>query len=169
MIETLTLWGGYCVLALAYLLMFVGILGTVVPVIPGVALVFLAAWFIAWFDAYAYITPNVVIFFGALAALAFIIDYVGQIFGAKRAGASAAGLTGTLVGTIVGLFFGLVGIFVFPVIGAFLGELYAKRGLREAGQISLQTSIAMIVVMVAKLAIAASMTGYVFWARFFAL
>lgn len=168
MIEVLSSWGALCVLATAYALLFVGVLGTVVPVIPGVALVFLAAWFIAWFDDYAYLGRDVVIVFGVLAAIAFLIDYLGQMFGAKKAGASKYGVAGTLAGTVAGLFFGIAGIFVLPVVGAFIGEMYATRNLRTAGRISFKTSMAMILAMVFKLAIACAMVGYVFYARFLA-
>ena len=86
--------------------------------------------------------------------------------GAQKAGATKLGLTGAFVGTIVGIPFGLVGIFLFPVIGAFVGEMIGHRDMRKAGKVSWATWIGMIAGIAAKLAIAFIMIGIMCVMRF---
>ena len=169
MMELLSQWFSWCLLGIAWLSMFAGALGTVIPVIPGIAMIFAAAWFIGWYEDFVYFSPLMIVIYGLLAAAASLIDYLGQIWGAKRAGASKEGLLGTTIGTIAGLFCGLAGVFVLPAVGAFIGEVYAARSLRDAGKISFKTWIAMIAVIVIKLAMAFGMIGYAVYARFFTI
>ena len=103
---------------------------------------------------------------GVLTVISLIIDWVSQTMGAQKAGATKLGLTGAFVGTIVGIPFGLVGIFLFPVIGAFVGEMIGHRDMRKAGKVSWATWIGMIAGIAAKLAIAFIMIGIMCVMRF---
>ena len=81
----------------------------------------------------------------------------------ERAGASKEGILGSLIGTVVGVFLGgIVGILIMPLVGAAIGEFWAKRDLLHAGRVGLATWIGMIIGTVVKVALAFTMTGTLF-------
>ena len=144
---------------LAFLLIACGIAGTIIPALPGIPMIFIGGWIIAYVDDYAHMGTGTLIFLGVLTALSILIDWVSQTMGAQKAGATKLGLTGALIGTIVGIPFGLVGIFLFPVIGAFAGEMIGHRDMRKATKVSWATWVGMIAGIAAKVAIAFIMIG----------
>ena len=92
-----------------------------------------------------------------------VVDTVAQTAGAQRAGASKEGILGSLIGTVVGVFLGgIVGILIMPLVGAAIGEFWAKRDLLHAGRVGLATWIGMIIGTVVKVALAFTMTGTLF-------
>ena len=161
--EVLMTYGLY---ALAAVFIVCGVAGTIVPALPGIPMIFIGGWIIAHLDGYVNMGTGTLIFLGVLTALSIAIDWVSQTLGAQKAGATKLGLTGALVGTIVGIPFGLVGIFLFPVIGAFVGEMIGHRDMRKAGKVSWATWIGMIAGIAAKLAIAFIMIGIMCVMRF---
>jgi uncharacterized protein YqgC (DUF456 family) len=115
-------------------LMLVGLIGTVVPLVPGTVLILCGAVLnhfalqsIGW-------TTLVVLTMMMIAAQ--VLDIVSGSLGAKWFGATRWGAIGGILGAIVGLFFGLIGIFVGPLIGALVGELLGGKGLLPAGRSS---------------------------------
>ena len=96
---------------------------------------------------------------GLLTALAVAADLVATLFGAKRAGASKLALLGAAIGSIVGLFFGLIGILIFPFIGAVIGELIARQRIDQAAKVGLATWLGMLFGALAKLSLALTMIG----------
>ena len=134
----------YGIYAVAFLLILVGVAGTIIPALPGIPMIFAGAWLIAYMEDYLYFGWGTLIALGVLTVISIIIDWVSQTMGAQKAGATKLGLTGALLGTIIGIPFGLVGIFLFPVIGAFVGEMIGHRDMRKAGKVSWATWIGMI-------------------------
>ena len=149
----------YGIYAVAFLLILVGVAGTIIPALPGIPMIFAGAWLIAYMEDYLYFGWGTLIALGVLTVISIIIDWVSQTMGAQKAGATKLGLTGALLGTIIGIPFGLIGIFLFPVIGAFVGEMIGHRDMRKAGKVSWATWIGMIAGIAAKLAIAFMMIG----------
>jgi uncharacterized protein YqgC (DUF456 family) len=156
----------YGIYAVAFLLILVGVAGTIIPALPGIPMIFAGAWLIAYMEDYLYFGWGTLIALGVLTVISIIIDWVSQTMGAQKAGATKLGLTGALLGTIIGIPFGLVGIFLFPVIGAFVGEMIGHRDMRKAGKVSWATWIGMIAGIAAKLAIAFMMIGIMCVMRF---
>ncbi len=112
---------------IAVAMIVIGLAGTVLPVLPGVALIFGGIALAAWIDGFARISLWVVLVLGVLAAIAFAVDYLAAVLGAKRAGASRLAVLGAAIGAVVGLFAGLIGVVVLPFVGAVLGEFIARR------------------------------------------
>src|SRR3954453_11999802 len=110
-------------------LIIAGIAGTVVPILPGVPLVFAGMLLAAWADHFQHIGAFTLAILGVLCALALVIDFAAGLLGAKRVGASGRALWGASFGTLIGLFFGLPGLLLGPFLGAALGELSAGREL----------------------------------------
>jgi uncharacterized protein YqgC (DUF456 family) len=144
---------------LAVLLMLVGLVGTVLPVLPGTALVFAGVWLGAWIDGYERVGVYTVIVLGLMALLAWALDYVAALMGAKRVGASPQALIGAAIGTVAGLLAGFVGVLFMPFVGAAAGEYLARRDEQRAMQVGLATGLGLLLGMVAKVAIAFAMVG----------
>jgi uncharacterized protein len=125
---------GVPLLALTLVLMFVGLLGSVVPGLPGVTLIFLSALVYAIITDFRTVGVAILVVLFVFAAIAFVADFVATSYGARRFGASNWGTVGGAVGGIVGaligfLFLGigsLFGLILGTIAGVFIGE-YLKR------------------------------------------
>ena len=144
---------------LAILAMVGGVIGTILPAIPGATLVFAGIALAAWADAFTRIPVWVVVVAGVLAALTWIIDIGSAALGAKRVGASPWAVIGAAVGTVAGIFTGLVGLVFMPLAGAAIGEFLARRDLIRAGKVGVATWIGLLVGTVLKVAIVFAMLG----------
>ena len=151
--EAILLW------VLAAILVLVGIAGTILPALPGVPLVFMGLLVAAWIGDFQRIGWPTLTILAGLTALAIVADVVASLLGAKRAGASRLALVGAAIGSIVGLFFGLIGILVFPFIGAVLGELVARERLGQAAKVGFATWLGLLLGVLAKLSLAITMVG----------
>jgi len=94
-----------------------------------------------------------------LAVVAWVLDYVAGLLGAKKAGASRQAIVGAALGTVAGLFMGLVGVVFMPLVGAAVGEYVAHRDQRQAVQVGVATWLGILAGMLAKVAIAFVMVG----------
>ena len=141
------------------LLILVGLAGSVLPALPGVALVLGGIVLGAWIDDFRQVGVATLAVISVLAVVAWVLDYVAGLLGARRAGASGLALAGAAIGTVVGLFMGLVGVLFMPLVGAALGEYLARRDQRHAMKVGLATWVGLIVGMLAKLVIAFVMVG----------
>jgi len=145
--------------ALAVLLVIGGIVGTVLPVIPGALFVFTGLLVAAWADDFARVGFGGLSIVAALGLLSVFVDLAGSVLGAKRVGASRQALVGAAIGAVVGIFFGIPGLILGPLVGAVLGELVARGGLLRAGKVGLATSLGLLLAAVAKLVIAFAMVA----------
>ena len=146
-------------LAFAAVLVLLGVLGTVLPVLPGILLVFGGLFLAAWAEGFTRVGWIGLTVIGILAALAFTADFVASLLGAKRVGASAKALIGAAIGGFIGIFFGLPGILLGPFIGAITGELMARGGWKQATKVGVGTALGLLFAAVAKLVIAFLMIG----------
>lgn len=147
----------------AIVLIVLGFAGTIVPAIPGLPMIAAGGWLIGWADHYEKVGLWTIAVLIVLAVIGVVVDSVAQTAGAQRAGASKAGIVGSIVGTVVGIPMGLFGIFVMPLVGAAVGEFWAKRDLMHAGRVGVATWVGMIVGTAVKVALAFTMTGYLFF------
>ena len=145
----------------AGVLIVIGVLGLILPVLPGAPVIFLGALLAAWAEDFAYLGVWSLAILGALSLLAIAVDFVASAFGARRFGASGRAVTGAMIGAVVGLAFGPIGVLVGPFIGAVLGELTVRRNLAAAGRVGLGTALGLALGTAAKLAIAFAMVGYI--------
>ena len=127
------------ILWITLVVMLVGLLGSVLPALPGVPLIFVAALVYAYVTGFEVVGGDVLALLGLFAALAFVADFVATSYGARRFGASnwgtAGGAIGGLLGALVGaLFLGVgavFGLLLGSIGGVFLGE-YLRRQRRPA-------------------------------------
>lgn len=108
-------------LILAAILLFLGLIGTIVPVIPGVPL----AWggiLLGYFSVYSNLGLTTVIICLVVTVIVTILDNVFPAAMTKKSGGSKAGVWGSTIGLILGMFLGPWGIIAGPFCGALIGE-----------------------------------------------
>jgi len=140
-------------------LILLGLAGIVLPAIPGTLFVWAGIALGAWIDDYqrvGWIALSAVTF---LAILAFVLDYISAVLGAKRVGASKQAIWGAAIGTVAGIFMGLVGVFVMPLVGAAAGEYLARREHGRALHVGVATWLGLMAGMLAKFVLAFVMIG----------
>jgi uncharacterized protein YqgC (DUF456 family) len=137
----------------------VGFLGTVVPILPGAPLIFIGILIAAWWEDFSRIGVLPVVITGALALVTILVDIASSYMGAKRVGASKAALAGSIVGSLIGMFFLLPGLILGPFIGALVGEWWSARDLSQATRVGIATWIGMIVGTAAKVGLSLAMVG----------
>lgn len=111
---------------LAGLLVLAGLVGSILPFLPGPPLGWLGLLTIHFTVYETYSTTFLAVTFGVMVVIT-LLDYLIPIWGTKKFGGSRAGVWGSTIGLVVGLFFGPIGIIAGPFVGAFLGEFIVNR------------------------------------------
>jgi uncharacterized protein YqgC (DUF456 family) len=140
-------------------LIVLGLAGTVLPLLPGTLLVWSGVLLGAWIDDFTRVSVGTVVIISVLALLAWALDFVAGLMGAKRAGASKLALAGAAIGTVAGLFMGLVGVLFMPLVGAALGEYWAQKDQQLAAKVAFSTWLGLLVGMLAKVVLSFVMVG----------
>ena len=136
---------------LSLLLLLLGVAGTVFPALPGLPFMFAGAWLLAYSSDYQIIGSFSLLVLFLIAACGMAMDFVAGILGAKYTGASSEALWGAFIGSIAGLFMGLAGLVLGPLLGAAIGEFLDKKNIWLAGKVGIGTLIGFIVGTVAKI------------------
>ena len=136
----------------AIVLMALGLIGTVIPIVPGTTIILAAAVVhrVA-LGADRSLGMSALITMLVLSLVTYAIDAAAGFLGAKRFGATKWGLIGGAAGALLGLFFGLLGLFVGPVIGAIAGEIIGGKEVMKAGRAGWGTFLGGLAGVVAKL------------------
>lgn len=140
-------------------LIVIGLAGTVLPLLPGTLLVWGGVLLGAWIDDFARVSVMTVVIISILAVLAWALDFVAGLIGAKRVGASKWALVGAALGTVVGIFMGLVGVLFMPLVGAAIGEYWSQRNQQRVAKVAFATWLGLMVGMVAKVVLSFVMVG----------
>lgn len=115
----------------AFLLIVLGIVGCVVPMLPGTPLSY-AGILLLHFTEQAQFTTTQLIVWLLLVIILQVLDYITPMMGSKYSGGTTYGNRGCIAGTIVGLFFMPWGIILGPFFGAVIGEMLGGRDLNHA-------------------------------------
>lgn len=151
-----TLWWFAVIIAMA-----IGLIGTVLPVIPGTTII-LAAVIVhrlmlgpekgmAWWGIGGLVL---------LTLLSYALDFLSSYFGAKYFGATKWGVAGAVIGGIIGLFTGFITLLFLPIAGAIVGEIIAGKRLINAGKAGWGTLLGTLAGMIGKLAIGLAMVSW---------
>lgn len=140
-------------------LILIGLLGTVLPILPGLPLMFAGMLLAAWTGDFQRIGGGTLTVLGVLVLLSIAVDLFASIVGAKRVGASNKALWGAGLGGLLGIFFGIPGLLAGPFLGAAVGEMADGREWRAASKVGLGTWIGLALGAALKLAIAFAMLG----------
>jgi uncharacterized protein YqgC (DUF456 family) len=123
--------------AIGAALIVAGLIGAIVPVLPGIPLIFGGIWLIAGVDHYRHISLAWLLGIGLVGAAGLTLDLLAGALGAKRVGASPRAVWGALLGTVIGLFLGLPGLLLGPFVGAMIGELAAGNSILRSTQVGM--------------------------------
>jgi uncharacterized protein len=152
--------------ALAVVLIAGGLIGLVLPALPGPVLLFAGFVVGAWAEDFQYIGAATLTVLGVLAVVAYAADFAASSLGASRYGASRRAVVGAAIGAVAGLFLGLIGVVIGPFVGAVIGELSARKTLRAAGRAGFGATLGMVLGAAAKLALGFTMVGVFVVMRF---
>ena len=145
-------------IALGAILLLIGFVGSIIPVLPGVACAYAALWTL-YPTSYA-LTGERLLVGGIVASVVIVLDYVVPALGAKKFECSRWGVFGCMAGTIVGLFFAPFGIILGPFLGAVAGELIAGKALSAAMRGGIGALLGFLVGVVLKFAACALFTWW---------
>ncbi|MDE2053301.1 MAG: DUF456 family protein [Xanthomonadaceae bacterium] len=151
---------------IAGVLIVAGLVGAILPNLPGIPVMFGGMLLAAWVGHFAKIPMWVIVFLGVLAAFSIVFDFFAGAYGAKKFGASKAAVWGAFIGTIVGLFFSIPGIILGPFIGAVIGQLASGSAIEHATRVGFGTWIGLLIGTAIKLAVAFMMLGTFAFALF---
>ncbi len=144
---------------LAALLIALGFAGLILPLVPGIPLVFAGLVLLAWAENFAYVGWLTLTLLGGLALLSYGIDFLASALGAKKFGASPRAVAGAALGALGGLFFGLPGIVLGPFVGAVIGEFSRRATLKAAMHAGVGATLGLLFGALLKIALAFSMLG----------
>jgi uncharacterized protein YqgC (DUF456 family) len=147
-------------LVLALALMGVGVIGSILPGLPGSPLVLVAAVLHRlYFGEQRGASLWVLGLLTLMVLLSLVIDYLATLYGAKKMGATWKGLAGALVGALIGMFFNIPGIIIGTFIGALAFELAGGRERNEALKAGVGATIGLLAGTAGKVAVCVSMTA----------
>ncbi len=130
---------------LAWLLMLTGLLGTLLPVLPGTLLIWTGALLYAWATNFQQVDGWLLLLLAILAGATVLAGYVSSAIGARTLGASRRGVAGAMIGGLLGfVVLGPVGVLAGPFAGAILGELTAGRKIQEAARVGVGSAIGVL-------------------------
>lgn len=149
---------------LAAALILIGLIGTVLPALPGLPLVFAGMWLAAWAGGFQQVGILMLVLLGGLTLVSLAVDFWATALGAKRVGASRKAIIGAMLGTFAGLVLGPIGLVFGPFVGALAGELLHRRrlgssDLGDAAKIGFGTWLGLLFGIVLKLGLAFAMLG----------
>lgn len=153
-------WACIGVWSLTTTLLVAGVLGALLPFLPGPFLIFIAG------VVHTLLRPESAMSWPGIGVLvlllvvAYVLDFLSGAMGARWFGASRWGVAGVLVGGVVGLFFSLPGLIIGPIAGGFAFEmLFAKKEMAPAAKSTWGTIVGTGVGLVLRLVISLAMVA----------
>ena len=140
-------------------LLIVGLLGAILPILPGIPLSYGGILLLHFTEKYQFQT-SFLILWAIIVVIIQILDYYIPIWGTKKFGGSQSGIRGSIIGLLFGVFLGPFGIIFGPFMGALIGELIAQKPTQEALKAAFGAFIGFIVGTVSKLVVAGMLIYY---------
>lgn len=139
--------------------LLIGILGCVLPVLPGVPLAYCGLLLLHATDKVQFSWQFLVIW-AVVTIVVQVLDSVVPIWGTKKFGGSKMGVWGSTLGLIVGLFFGPWGIVLGPFLGAVAFELIDGKNTHLALKAGWGSFVGLMTGTILKLICCGLMTYY---------
>lgn len=157
----------YILIGVGIIMMISGILGGVLPVLPGPPLSYIGLLLLHFTERYQF-SERFLIVWAIVTVLVYALDYVIPIWGTKRYGGSKRGVWGSIIGLIAGLFFfPPFGIIIGPFVGAVLGELSSGKDSNSALRSGFGSFVGFLTGTLLKLITSGLMTWHFFKELFF--
>ena len=150
-------------LFLAIILFIAGLLGTILPVLPGAILIYCGMLLYGFITKFATLDANFFLLQALVLVLVFSVDFLASAAGTRRFNGSKQAAWGSIIGTIFGLiFFGPLGIVIGPFLGAVVAELLRGTQINQAIRVGFGTLIGILGGTVLKLGAEILMIVYFF-------
>jgi uncharacterized protein YqgC (DUF456 family) len=154
-------------LILALILMFIGLLGAVLPVIPGIPLIYAGYLLYGLLTGWQSFGLGTMVLWAVVTALSLVLDYFAGIAGTKKYGATVFGIWGSVVGAVIGvLLANLPGLVIGTFLGAYAGELWAGKTSGEALKAGKGALLGLLGGTIVKVIIGVVMIGTFLWQVF---
>ena len=151
----------YIGLIIGAIFILLGLLGSVLPALPGPPLSFIGLFLFALIrDFSPPLTPTLIIIMLIITIAVTVLDYFIPLIGAKKYGTSKWGIYGSIVGMIVGAFFSPFGVLLGAFLGAVLVEWMVSRKEKQALRAGWGIFVGSIFGMILKLGISGIMAYY---------
>ena len=144
---------------LAILFSIIGIIGCIIPGLPGHPLNYIAMWCVQW--AIHPFSNTLMIVFGILTVVVFALDYLIPLWTGKKFGATRQGIIGSIAGMMLGIFLTPVGMILGMIAGAIIGDMVAGRTGAQATKSGIATFIGTLASIGLKLVVGGIMTSIV--------
>ncbi len=146
-------WLSIALVVLSLAAAVVGLIGCIVPILPGPVLSLLSLFLFSFARGWEPFSGTFLAVMTALAAAVTAADYFLPLRSARKYGASRRGILGALLGMLLGVFFlPPFGLFLGAFLGALAGELLSRKGEREALRAAWGAFTGTVLGMVVKLA-----------------
>jgi uncharacterized protein YqgC (DUF456 family) len=146
------------------LLFVAGLVGSVLPWLPGPVLILAGALLWAFVTHFETLGWGRLAILAGLAAVSAVLGFLAAALGARRYGASRWGVAGALIGGLVGIFFGPLGLLIGCVAGAVTGELLRGTGLAGSVRSGVGSLVGLLAGLAADLVVSVTMIGlFVYW------
>lgn len=145
---------------IAFVLLFLGLLGSMIPGLPGPPFSYIGILLIHFFTGSQFST-SFLLTWAVIVILVFLLDYFMQVWGVKKFGGGRKAILGTFLGLFLGLLFPPVGILIGPFCGAFIGAFLEVRGdNNRAFKIAIGSFIGFVTGTILKLVISSVLFYY---------
>lgn len=138
------------------LLLLVGVIGAVIPVLPGPPIGYVGLLLLHFTERFQLSTTYLIVI-AVFVVVVTVLDYVLPVWGAKKFGGTKAGVRGSTFGLIIGFFFGPLGMIFGPFIGAYIGDISAGRTSSQALRSAMGSFVAFLLSTGLKLIISSVM------------
>lgn len=151
--------GEIVLIILGALCLLAGIVGCIVPALPGVPLAYAGLWILQATDQVQF-SWKMLIIWGIVTIVVQVLDYIIPAWGTKKFGGSKWGTWGSVIGLLIGMFAGPMGILFGPFVGAVIGELIAGKESGQAFRAGFGSFIGLLTGTIIKLVCCGMMTYY---------
>ena len=150
-------WEQIIGISVTLVVMLIGLVGSVVPVLPGTPVVLIAAIGHRLYFGEASISNSFLALLVLLTGLSLLLDFLASMLGAKKFGATWRGMVGAVIGGVIGLFFSLPGIILGPFLGAMALEMAGGKEFRIAAKAGAGAVVGLLLGVVGKFSICVMM------------
>jgi uncharacterized protein YqgC (DUF456 family) len=153
--------------SISLIIMIVGMAGIIVPIIPSIPLIWLGAFLYAIFTHFEKVTWMVLLIFAILTIFSIVLENIGNVYGAKKFGATRWGIIGSIAGTGIGFYMGgPIGLILGPIVGTVIFELIGGKGFRGALKSGLGNFVGFLGGSVVKIIVGLTMISIFVWKVF---
>jgi len=157
----------YFLLVLGIITMLIGLVGCVVPILPGPPISFVGLIILKFSRFGDELTARLLIILGLMALIVTILDYLVPIWGTKRMGGSKAGMWGAALGLVAGIFiFPPIGLIIGPLVGAVVAESLRGEAFNKSFRAGMGSVLGFFLGIGLKLIASSVMTYYFLKALF---